>query len=121
MGIGKDGFIAVAPSAPPTSSRGIIIIIIINACSQKGLITKCKYCMKLSSSRLNGWDKYDSIFGACANGSIGRAFQKDMYDIFNTLVGETWPVATKLMVYLAKNAMYVVYGCVCQVQRQHMH
>jgi hypothetical protein len=29
MGIGKDGFLAVAPSAPPTPSRGIIIIIII--------------------------------------------------------------------------------------------
>ncbi len=28
MGIGKDGFLAVAPSAPPTPSRGIIIIII---------------------------------------------------------------------------------------------
>jgi hypothetical protein len=24
MGIGKDGFLAVAPSAPPTPSRGII-------------------------------------------------------------------------------------------------
>ncbi len=29
MGIGKDSFLAVAPSAPPTPSRGIIIIIII--------------------------------------------------------------------------------------------
>jgi hypothetical protein len=28
MGIGKDGFLAVAPSAPPTPSRGIVIIII---------------------------------------------------------------------------------------------
>ncbi len=68
----------------------------------KGLITKCKYCTKLSNSSYNGWGKDDSIFGACANGSIGRAIQKDMSDIFYTLVGETRPVATKLMVYLAK-------------------